>query len=52
MGEIISLNVSKEKGVNKEPLESITLQVDHGIEGDAHAGNWHRQVKGNQEGTK
>jgi cyclic pyranopterin phosphate synthase len=44
VGKIISLNVSKEKGVNKEPVESITLKVDHGIEGDAHAGNWHRQV--------
>lgn len=44
MGKIISLNVSREKGVNKDPVESITLQVDHGIVGDAHAGNWHRQV--------
>ena len=44
MGKIISLNVSREKGVNKDPVESITLQVDHGIVGDAHAGDWHRQV--------
>ncbi len=44
MAIIISLNVSREKGVNKEPVESVTLQVDHGIKGDAHAGDWHRQI--------
>lgn len=44
MGKIISLNISREKGVNKEPVEQVALKVDHGIEGDAHAGDWHRQV--------
>ncbi len=44
MGKIISLNISREKGVNKEPVESIALKVDHGMVGDAHAGDWHRQV--------
>lgn len=44
MAEIISLNISRKKGVNKEPVESVVLKVDHGIEGDAHAGDWHRQV--------
>jgi len=44
MGKIISLNISREKGVNKEPVESVELKVDHGIVGDAHAGDWHRQV--------
>lgn len=44
MGTIISLNISREKGVNKEPVKMVSLRVDHGIEGDAHAGNWHRQV--------
>jgi MOSC domain-containing protein YiiM len=44
MGTIISLNISREKGVNKEPVESIELRVDHGMVGDAHAGDWHRQV--------
>lgn len=44
MATIISLNVSREKGVNKEPVERVALKVDHGIEGDAHAGDWHRQV--------
>ncbi len=44
MGTIVSLNVSRKKGVNKEPVESVTVRVDHGIEGDAHAGDWHRQI--------
>ena len=44
MGKIISLNISGKKGVNKEPVNRVRLQVNHGIEGDAHAGNWHRQV--------
>jgi MOSC domain-containing protein YiiM len=44
MGIIISLNISREKGVNKEPVETVDVQVNHGIVGDAHAGDWHRQV--------
>lgn len=35
---------SEKKGVQKEVQDSIELVVDHGIEGDAHAGKWHRQV--------
>ena len=41
---ILSLNISKEKGEKKIPVNSIDLKNDHGIIGDAHAGNWHRQV--------
>ena len=44
MGKIISLNISREKGVNKEPVESVAVKVDHGMVGDAHAGDWHRQI--------
>ena len=43
-GRIVSVNVANKKGVRKQPVESITLVVDHGVEGDAHAGPWHRQV--------
>ena len=43
-GRIVSVNVAAKKGVRKEPVESITLVVEHGVEGDAHAGPWHRQV--------
>jgi molybdopterin adenylyltransferase len=43
-GRVVSVNVAETKGVRKDPVESITLVVDHGVEGDAHAGPWHRQV--------
>jgi MOSC domain-containing protein YiiM len=35
---------SSEKGTIKVAAEGITLREDWGIEGDAHAGRWHRQV--------
>lgn len=43
-GKIVSLNVSKATGTNKVPVPSITVKPDHGIVGDAHARNWHRQI--------
>jgi molybdopterin adenylyltransferase len=43
-GRIVSVNVADKKGVRKEPVSSITLVVGNGVEGDAHAGPWHRQV--------
>ena len=42
--KIVSLATSKKKGTPKVPVESVQLIEDHGIEGDAHAGPWHRQV--------
>ena len=44
MAEILAVCISEEKGTQKTPVEKIELRVDHGIEGDAHAGKWHRQV--------
>jgi len=44
MAKIIAVNISETKGVIKKPLEKGYFQVNHGLEGDAHAGNWHRQV--------
>ena len=44
MARIISLNISLSKGTGKTPVDQATLLVDHGIEGDAHAKNWHRQI--------
>jgi molybdopterin adenylyltransferase len=41
--EILSVNISEKKGVIKKPVDSIILN-ETGIEGDAHAGYWHRQV--------
>jgi MOSC domain-containing protein YiiM len=43
-GQVVAVCVSREKGVVKEPVTSVGLVPDHGLEGDAHAGNWHRQV--------
>ncbi|MEG2338503.1 MAG: MOSC domain-containing protein [Clostridium sp.] len=44
MAKVVAVNISEKKGVVKKPVDSITLVVDHGIQGDAHAGKWHRQV--------
>ncbi len=41
--EIISVNLSKERGVMKNPIDSIILN-NEGVEGDGHAGKWHKQV--------
>lgn len=43
-GRVLSLNVSAERGVRKSPVESVVLVAGRGIEDDAHAGAWHRQV--------
>ena len=42
--KVISVNTSKEKGVIKKPIGQGEFKVDSGLEGDAHAGKWHRQV--------
>jgi MOSC domain-containing protein YiiM len=42
-GRVVSINVSTEKGTAKVPVASATI-TPKGIEGDAHAGDWHRQV--------
>ena len=44
MGVVKALCTSAIKGIQKTETESITLIPDYGIDGDAHAGNWHRQV--------
>lgn len=44
MGRIEAICVSDEKGQRKTPVESAVFGADHGIESDAHAGSWHRQV--------
>ena len=36
--------ISEKKGQQKHPVASVHLRPEHGIDGDAHAGNWHRQV--------
>jgi MOSC domain-containing protein YiiM len=44
MGVIRAINISPRKGTVKESVSAARLRVEHGIEGDAHAGKWHRQV--------
>ena len=41
---IESIAVSRKKGTRKETVDTVRLKEEHGIEGDAHAGKWHRQV--------
>ncbi len=41
---ILSINISEKKGIPKKPISSVFLKKDHGILGDAHAGDWERQV--------
>lgn len=41
--KVVSVNISREKGTIKEPVEEIHLNLK-GIDEDAHAGDWHRQV--------
>jgi cyclic pyranopterin phosphate synthase len=43
-GRIKAISVSKEKGTQKVNVPEAELCTDFGIIGDAHAGNWHRQV--------
>ncbi len=43
-GKIVAVNISEKKGVPKKTIEQGEFKVDHGLVGDAHAGNWHRQV--------
>lgn len=43
-GMIVAVCISKEKGQRKTPVGAVELKENHGIVGDAHAGDWHRQV--------
>jgi len=44
MAKVIGINISTKKGIVKTPIEKGFFKVDFGLEGDAHGGNWHRQV--------
>jgi MOSC domain-containing protein YiiM len=43
-GVIVAVSVSTSKGERKTPSEAVHLRENHGIIGDAHAGDWHRQI--------
>ena len=44
MGKVIAVCTSPEKGTVKTNVHQGKFIENFGIEGDAHAGNWHRQV--------
>ena len=44
MASVIAVCISEKKGTQKHEVSEIHLKKNHGIIGDAHAGNWHRQV--------
>lgn len=44
MAVVTAVCISDKKGVQKRPVEEVHLKLKHGVEGDAHAGDWHRQV--------
>ena len=44
MASVVAVCISEQKGTQKHEVPEIQLKIDHGIVGDAHAGNWHRQV--------
>ncbi len=44
MGKVIAVCTSAVRGTQKKTVDRGYFAVDWGIQGDAHAGNWHRQV--------
>lgn len=41
---VVAVSISEKKGEKKHNVVSARLVADHGMEGDAHVGPWHRQV--------
>lgn len=44
MASVVAVCISERKGTQKHEVPDIQLKINHGIVGDAHAGNWHRQI--------
>ena len=44
MAKIIAVNISEKKGTPKKSIQEGVLIENFGLEGDAHAGKWHRQI--------
>ena len=44
MAKIAAICISEIRGIQKHEIPEAFLRAGHGIEGDAHAGSWHRQV--------
>jgi len=43
-GKIIAVSISDRKGEKKHNVAEALLKPNHGLDQDAHAGDWHRQV--------
>ncbi|HPU35354.1 MAG TPA: MOSC domain-containing protein [Bacillota bacterium] len=44
MGKILAINIGNVRGIDKTPVEKANIVEGWGLEGDAHGGNWDRQV--------
>lgn len=44
MGKVLSVNISNVKGIVKDSVEEVNVIENWGLEGDAHSGDWDRQV--------
>jgi len=44
MAKVLAVCISEKRGIQKHTVPEISVQKDYGIKGDAHAGNWHRQI--------
>ncbi len=44
MAHVAAVCISEKKGTMKHEVPEISVKKNHGIIGDAHAGNWHRQI--------
>jgi MOSC domain-containing protein YiiM len=43
-GRVVAVCISDRTGIPKRQIEEGSLRENWGLEGDAHAGEWHRQV--------
>jgi len=43
-GRVVAVCISEKKGERKKPTPVGELRQNHGLEGDAHSGDWHRQL--------
>lgn len=44
MKKVLAVCISEKRGTKKHEVPFIDVKIDYGIIGDAHAGNWHRQI--------
>lgn len=43
-GRVVAVSISDKQGVKKNPIDQGQLLDNYGLQGDVHAGPWHRQV--------